>query len=59
MADFEDATRPPGTISFRGTSICADAIERTLSLTTPEKEYKLDEQTAVLFMSVRAAGISR
>lgn len=53
MADFEDANSPLWDNLIQGHLNLRDAIERTLSLTTPEKEYKLNEQTAILFVRPR------
>ena len=53
MADFEDANSPTWDNLIQGQSNLCDAIERTLSLTTPEKMYQLNEQTAVLFVRPR------
>jgi len=53
MADFEDANSPTWENLIQGQLNLRDAIERTLSLSTPEKEYKLNEQTAVLFVRPR------
>ena len=53
MADFEDANSPTWDNLIQGHINLRDSIERTLSLTTPEKEYKLDENTAVLFLRPR------
>ena len=53
MADFEDANSPTWENLIQGQSNLCDAIERRLSLTTPEKTYQLNEQTAVLFVRPR------
>jgi len=53
MADFEDANSPTWENLILGHINLRDAIERTLSLTTPEKNYKLNEQIAVLFVRPR------
>jgi len=53
MADFEDANSPTWENLIQGQLNLCDAIERTLSLSTPEKEYKLNEKTAVLFVRPR------
>ena len=53
MADFEDANSPTWENLIQGQLNLRDAIERTLSLTTPEKKYVLNEKTAVLFVRPR------
>lgn len=53
MADFEDANSPTWDNLIQGHLNLRDAIERTLSLTTPEKKYMLNDKTAVLFVRPR------
>lgn len=53
MADFEDANSPTWDSLIQGHLNLREAIEHTLSLTTPEKEYKLNDKTAVLFVRPR------
>ncbi|HUE98999.1 MAG TPA: malate synthase A [Anaerolineales bacterium] len=53
MADFEDANSPTWNNLIQGHLNLRDAIEHTLSLTTPEKNYQLNEKTAVLFVRPR------
>ena len=53
MADFEDANSPTWENLIQGQINLCDAIERTLSLTTPEKNYVLNEKTAVLCVRPR------
>jgi malate synthase len=53
MADFEDANAPTWENCLSGQLNLIDAIERTIELTTPEKEYRLDEHTAVLIVRPR------
>ena len=53
MADFEDANSPTWDNLIQGHLNLRDAIERTLSLATPEKTYQLNEKTAVLFVRPR------
>jgi len=54
MADFEDANSPTWENMIQGHLNLRDAIERVISLTTPDgKNYKLNEQTAVLFVRPR------
>jgi malate synthase len=53
MADFEDANAPTWENLIQGHLNLRDAIERTISLTTPEKNYKLNENPATLFVRPR------
>ena len=53
MADFEDANSPTWENLMQGHLNLREAIEHTLSLTTPEKKYMLNEQIAVLFVRPR------
>jgi malate synthase len=53
MADFEDANAPTWENCVNGQVNLIDAIERTIELTTPEKEYRLNEETAVLIVRPR------
>ncbi|HRJ57973.1 MAG TPA: malate synthase A [Anaerolineales bacterium] len=53
MADFEDANAPTWENLIQGHLNLRDAIERTISLTTPEKTYKLNENPATLFVRPR------
>jgi malate synthase len=53
MADFEDANAPVWENCVEGQLNLIDAIERTIELTTPEKEYRLEEKTAVLIVRPR------
>src|SRR5919109_776112 len=54
MADFEDANSPTWSNCVEGQTNLIDAIERTIELITPEgKEYKLDDETAVLIVRPR------
>ena len=53
MADFEDANSPTWENAVQGQLNLCEAIERTLSLTTSEKNYVLNEKTAVLFVRPR------
>lgn len=53
MADFEDANCPTWTNMIQGQINLTDAIERTLKFSTPEKEYKLNEQVATLMVRPR------
>ena len=57
MADCEDATSPTWENIIEGQINLRDAVRRTISFKNPDgKEYKLKEETAVLF--VRPSGIS-
>ena len=53
MADFEDANSPTWENLIQGHLNLRGAIEHTLSLTTPEKNYTLNEKTAMLFVRPR------
>lgn len=53
MADFEDANAPTWSNMLQGQLNLTDAIERTISLTTPEKEYKLNDKVATLMVRPR------
>ena len=53
MADFEDATSPTWKNLTEGQANLFDAVRRTISFATPEKEYKLNAQTATLMVRPR------
>jgi malate synthase len=54
MADFEDANSPTGRNMVEGQKNLKDAIRREIGFTGPEgKQYKLNEQTAVLLVRPR------
>ncbi len=53
MADFEDATSPTWKNLIEGQANLFDAVRRTISFNTPEKEYKLNDQTATLMVRPR------
>ncbi len=54
MADFEDANSPTFENAIGGQINLRDAIDRTISFTSPEgKEYKLNDQVAVLIVRPR------
>src|SRR5947209_8528229 len=54
MADFEDANSPTWSNMVQGHINLREAIERTLTFTSPEgKEYHLDPQVAVLLVRPR------
>jgi len=54
MADFEDANSPTWTNCVQGQVNLADAVRRTLELTTPEgKQYRLGDRLATLMVRPR------
>ncbi len=54
MADFEDANSPTSGNLIEGQKNMRDAIRREISFSSPEgKQYKLNEQTAVLLIRPR------
>jgi malate synthase len=54
MADFEDSLSPVWEAVVQGQVNMRDAVERTISFTSPEgKSYKLNEKTAVLIVRPR------
>jgi malate synthase len=54
MADFEDANSPTWQNMMQGHLNLRDAIERTISFTSPEgKQYKLNEEIATLMVRPR------
>jgi malate synthase len=53
MADFEDSLTPSWTNVVDGQANVADAVARTISLATPDKEYRLGEETATLVVRPR------
>ncbi len=54
MADFEDANSPTWSNLVEGQVNLIDAIERTLTFTSPEgKEYRLNEKVATLVVRPR------
>src|SRR5688500_12190027 len=53
MADFEDALSPTWRNVLEGQANLMDAVRRTLSLNTGDKEYRLNEKTAVLIVRPR------
>ncbi len=53
MCDFEDAQSPTGRNVVDGQRNVKEAIRRTLSLDTPEKSYRLNENVAVLVVRPR------
>jgi malate synthase len=53
MADFEDATSPTWENLLQGQRNLTEALDRTLSLETGEKSYRLNDDVAVLFTRPR------
>ncbi|HEV2909210.1 MAG TPA: malate synthase A, partial [Candidatus Eremiobacteraceae bacterium] len=53
MADFEDSNTPTWENLIGGQGNLIDAIERTITLDTPEKSYRLVERPAVLLVRPR------
>jgi malate synthase len=53
MADFEDANSPTWSNMVEGQANLVEAIERTIALETPEKTYRLNEETATLLVRPR------
>jgi malate synthase len=53
MADFEDANSPTWENCIQGQRNLTDALDRTIELVTPDKEYRLRDDPAVLFVRPR------
>ncbi|HET7647990.1 MAG TPA: malate synthase A [Gaiellaceae bacterium] len=53
MADYEDANSPTWTNVVEGQRNVTDAIRRTISLDTPEKSYRLNDEVATLLIRPR------
>ena len=53
MADFEDANSPTWSNCIEGQRNLTDALDRTISLDTGEKQYTLGDDPAVLFVRPR------
>ena len=53
MADFEDANSPTWDNCVAGQANLIDAVERTISLETPEKSYALNDEIATLLVRPR------
>jgi malate synthase len=53
MADFEDANSPTWSNVIEGQLNLVDAVERTISLDTPEKSYRLNPEVATLLVRPR------
>jgi malate synthase len=53
MADFEDANSPTWDNVINGQVNLQDAVRHTIELVTPEKSYRLNEETATLVVRPR------
>ena len=53
MADFEDSNSPTWRNCVDGQANLVDAVDRTISLDTPEKSYRLNDETATLLVRPR------
>src|SRR3954449_11341723 len=53
MADFEDANSPTWPNCVEGQANLIDAVERTISLETPKKTYRLNDEIATLVVRPR------
>ncbi|RSK45700.1 malate synthase A [Hymenobacter perfusus] len=53
MADLEDSNSPTWANVVEGQRNLRDAVRHTISLSTPTKEYRMNEQTAVLMVRPR------
>jgi malate synthase len=53
MADFEDSNSPTWSNCIEGQRNLTDALDRTISLDTGEKQYRLADDPAVLFVRPR------
>jgi malate synthase len=53
MADYEDANSPTWTNVVQGQRNVSDAVRRTISLDTPEKSYRLNDEIATLLIRPR------
>jgi malate synthase len=53
MADYEDANSPTWQNIVEGQRNVTDAVRREISLETPEKSYRLNEETATLMIRPR------
>ena len=58
MADFEDANSPTWENVVGGQQNLTDAIERTISVETPDKRYALKDEVAVLLVRPRGWHLS-
>jgi malate synthase len=53
MADFEDSNSPTWANCLEGQVNLTDALERTITLETPEKSYRLNDEIATLLVRPR------
>jgi malate synthase len=53
MADFEDANSPTWANVVEGQRNVSDAVRRTISLETPEKSYRLNDEIATMLIRPR------
>jgi malate synthase len=53
MSDFEDSNSPTWENMIEGQRNLSDALARTISLTTPEKSYQLNDEVATLLVRPR------
>ncbi len=53
MADFEDANSPTWANCVEGQINLRDAVRRTIAFETPEKQYRLNDETATLMVRPR------
>jgi malate synthase len=53
MADFEDSNAPTWRNCVEGQANLIDAVDRTISLDTGEKQYRLDDEIATLLVRPR------
>jgi malate synthase len=53
MADFEDANAPTWCNCVEGQANLIDAVDGTISVETPQKTYRLDDETATLVVRPR------
>src|SRR6266513_5590051 len=53
MADFEDSNSPTWRNCVEGQANVVDAVERTISLDTGEKQYRLNDKIATLLVRPR------
>ena len=53
MADFEDANSPTWANLLEGQANLTEAIEGTIELETPDKRYRLNDETATLLVRPR------
>ena len=59
MADFEDANSPTWENCIEGQRNLTDALDRTIELDTGEKQYRLNDEVAVLFVRPRGWHLRR